>query len=75
MCCDSWGRKESDTTERLIWSDLIWEKVKLSRLFLHLCLLLPTQLPTYTQQKGENYFLSFLNHKELRAISLNLGTD
>ena len=23
-CCDSWGRKESDTTQRLIWSDLIW---------------------------------------------------
>ena len=23
-CCDSWGRKESDTTEWLIWSDLIW---------------------------------------------------
>ena len=23
-CCDSWGRKESDTIERLIWSDLIW---------------------------------------------------
>ena len=22
-CCDSWSRKESDTTERLIWSDLI----------------------------------------------------
>ena len=22
VCCDSWGRKESDTTERLIWSDL-----------------------------------------------------
>ena len=22
-CCDSWGRKELDTTERLIWSDLI----------------------------------------------------
>ena len=21
-CCDSWGRKESDTTERLTWSDL-----------------------------------------------------
>ena len=20
-CCDSWGREESDTTERLIWSD------------------------------------------------------
>ena len=23
MCCDSWGREESDTTERLIWSDLM----------------------------------------------------
>ena len=23
-CCDSWCRKESDTTEQLIWSDLIW---------------------------------------------------
>ena len=25
-CCDSWGRKELDTTDRLIWSDLngIW---------------------------------------------------
>ena len=23
-CCDSWGRKELDTTEWLIWSDLIW---------------------------------------------------
>ena len=22
-CCDSWGRKESDTTEWLIWSDLM----------------------------------------------------
>ena len=22
--CSPWGRKESDTTEQLIWSDLIW---------------------------------------------------
>ena len=30
-CCDSWGRKESDTTELLIWSDLmLWiQKVNL----------------------------------------------
>ena len=27
VCCDSWGCKESDTTERLIWSDLkvLWD--------------------------------------------------
>ena len=23
-CCNSWGCKESDMTEQLIWSDLIW---------------------------------------------------
>ena len=23
-CCDSWGHKESDTTERLIWSETKW---------------------------------------------------
>ena len=28
VCCDSWGRKESDTTERLIWSEgkKLWYK-------------------------------------------------
>ena len=25
-CCDSWGRKESDTTEQLIWSDLMFSR-------------------------------------------------
>ena len=24
MCCDSWGRKELDTTERLNWTELNW---------------------------------------------------
>ena len=24
VCCDSWGRKESDTTEQLNWSELNW---------------------------------------------------
>ena len=24
-CCNSWGRKESDTTERLNWSELNWK--------------------------------------------------
>ena len=26
-CCDSWGRKESDTTERLNWTELNWNRV------------------------------------------------
>jgi len=32
-CCDSWGRKESDMTERLIWSDLNKKKVPQDRRF------------------------------------------
>ena len=31
-CCDSWGHKESDTTEWLIWSDLMKAKVKVKSL-------------------------------------------
>ena len=27
-CCDSWGHKESDTTERLNWTELNWLRVK-----------------------------------------------
>ena len=27
-CCDSWGRKESDTTERLHWTELNWTEVQ-----------------------------------------------
>ena len=32
-CCDSWGRKESDTTERLIWSELNWTDCRTLYLF------------------------------------------
>ena len=32
-CCDSWGCKDSDTTERLIWSDLILSILYLNRIF------------------------------------------
>ena len=32
-CCDSWGRKESDTTERLNWTEgLLWTNVYLGLL-------------------------------------------
>ena len=26
-CCDSWGRKESDTTEWLDWNELNWTEI------------------------------------------------
>ena len=31
-CCNSWGRKEVDTTERLIWSDLIQKRIQFTTL-------------------------------------------
>ena len=31
MCCDSWGREESDMTERLNWTELM-------NIFMHLYL-------------------------------------
>ena len=33
-CCDSWGRKESDMTERLNWTDYFAKKKKKKTLFL-----------------------------------------
>ena len=30
-CCDSWGRKESDTTERLNWTELNWTELCISQ--------------------------------------------
>ena len=27
-CCNSWGRKESDTIERLNWAELIYQKIE-----------------------------------------------
>ena len=35
-CCDSWGHKESDTTERLNWTELNWTDYKWTAIFLRL---------------------------------------
>ena len=42
-CCDSWSRKESDTTEQLIWSDLIYFRslsISSYLIFILFCLIL-----------------------------------
>ena len=33
VCCDSWGRKESDTTEQLNWTELNWDGVWVETFF------------------------------------------
>ena len=34
-CCDSWGRKESDTTERVNWTELNWTDPCMNREYKH----------------------------------------
>ena len=34
MCCSSWGRKESDTSERLNWIEVAWNVPLVSLIFL-----------------------------------------
>ena len=46
-CCDSWGRKESDTTERLNWTELM-------NIFMHL------YLPSEHKLTEGRYFLTYV---------------
>jgi len=34
VCCDSWGHKESDTTERLNWTD--WQEKIIQKVYIHI---------------------------------------
>ena len=46
VCCGSWGRKDSDTTERLKWTELNWAHVcSVAQLCLTLCDPMDCSLP------------------------------
>ena len=60
-CCDSWGREESDTTERLNWTELAWKVPLVSLIFLKRSLVLPILL-----------FSSISLHWSLRKAFLSL---
>ena len=47
VCCDSWGHKESDTTEWLNWTD-IKNKFEILKIYFSMC--------------SDNKYLCFLNH-------------
>ena len=49
-CCDSWGRKESDMTEPLKWTELNWNKWMVKQILVH----------SYHGIKGTNY--CFIQH-------------
>ena len=58
MCCGSWGRKESDMTERLNWTDLI--RIFMNYIFQH----------TF-KHKSQN--LSFLDVSVVKNPTANAG--
>ena len=60
-CCDSWGRKESNMTERLNWTELTWNIPLVSLTFLRRSLVFPILL-----------FSSISLHRSLRKAFLSL---
>ena len=53
-CCDSWGRKESDMTEQLNWTELNWTIQPILPL---LCLYISNQLKHVCASKNLSQFL------------------
>ena len=65
-CCDSWGRKESDTTERQIWSDLILSCftinfLQISTEILHIFVIYPSSYLGYFYSMLYSIIITFLD--------------
>ena len=66
-CCNSWGRKESDTTEQLNWTELMKQEASLgARLFL---ILYPRYL-THGVCSGNGWLVEVLNKWCFRQIGI-----
>ena len=69
-CCNSWGLKESDTTERLSWTD--WTRVYLQKYRLGLIILnqYPPSSPHFTQGKVKILRMAYMVLHGLASCSL-----
>ena len=66
MCCDSWSCKESDTTERLNWTELAWNVTLVSLIFLKRSLVFPILVFSS---------ISLLSSQELMLLNCDVGED
>ena len=56
-CCDSWGRKESDMTERLIRSDLkSCKEIKYSYIYDCICMTFKNSKNLWIRNKNSSHF-------------------
>ena len=69
VCCDSWGRKESDTTEQLNWTELNWRNIDKKSLSFPPPWEFQTPIPTLRVPD------SFLHLGDLDFFSICLGID
>ena len=79
-CCDSWGRKESDTTERLKWTELNWfipssfpslsllETVLLTNILA--CISLCTHLRIYLRHRPEGEIAGSMVHLSSTLLAI-----
>ena len=77
-CCDSWGRKESDKTGRLIWSDLIWSYiVRLCSFVARFSIqaLIFTYLDKNEKQVNLTFLTPKLSHKQHDKNVLSINSD
>ena len=67
-CCDSWGLKESDMTERLNWTELIALFIMTCYIVITYVCLSPTRLSPF--HGGQGGILSFIVSKLVPRVGL-----
>ena len=74
-CCSSWGREESDTTERLIWSDLIWIWYLTKYYIQNVLMCLHNNVPNYGTQQCFNKKQTNKNGQKIWTDTSLKGVD
>ena len=74
-CCDSWGRKESDTTERLNWTERKEKSMMISNILVHTAVL--KSVAKISKYKGgfgkEQWMMCCLGQVELKYFETLSG--
>ena len=70
VCCNSWGRKESDRTEQLNWTELNWEKSHFPQLPFSIWRILNERTQVYV-----SLLITYHHRSELVICLVDLGEE